>query len=202
MKKIPYRYTNIAKQAFIITIMLQALMRLIIMAEIVIFKVEGYYENTNILLTVLMYAVIFAVLITLFRGHTFCYSLYSDSTLIYRNTLLRRERQLQLSEARLAVMDTFGIKFYAEPDADPKTAKPLFFLPFFRDGIIEAVPVNNFYISLKDRGDMVVIKKFRVLPGYTKKWRFVTIGYSLLAALCLASLSTPLTVIIVLFQNH
>ena len=182
MKKIPYRYTNIAKQAFIITIMLQALMRLIIMAEIVIFKVEGYYENTNILLTVLMYAVIFAALIALFRGHTFCYSLYNDSTLVYRNTLLRRERQLQLSE--------------------PKTAKPLFFLPFFRDGIIEAVPVNNFYIFLKDRGDMVVIKKFRVLPGYTKKWRFVTIGYSLLAALCLASLSTPLTVIIVLFQNH
>ena len=49
---------------------------------------------------------------------------------------------------------------------------------------------------------MAVIKKFKVLPGYTKKWRFVTIAYALLAAVCLMSLSTPLTVIIVLFQSH
>lgn len=202
MKKIPYRYTNIAKQAFIITIMLQALFRLIIMAEIVIFKVDKFYENTNIPLTILMYAVIFAILIVLFRGHTFCYSLYDDQQVIYRNTLLRREKELAFADAKLAVLDTFGIKFYADPEADPKTAKPIFFLPFFRDGIIEAVPVNNFYKSLKERGDMAVIKKFKVLPGYTKKWRFVTIAYALLAAVCLMSLSTPLTVIIVLFQSH
>lgn len=202
MKKIPYRYTNIAKQALIITLILHALLRLAIMAEIVIYKIDGYYENTNIFLTVLMYALIFAILFTLFRGHTFCYSLYDEQRLIYRNSLLRREKQLTLSDAKLAVMDTFGIKFYAEPDADTKTARPLFFLPFFRDGIIDAVPVNNFYKFLKARGDMVVIKKFKVLPGYTKKWRFVTIAYGLLAAVCLMKLSTPITVVIVLFQNH
>lgn len=202
MKKIPYRFTNLAKQAFIVTILLQAICRVIIVAEIVIFKVDKFYENTNIFLTVVMYAVIFTLLIALLHGHKFCYSLYDDQRLLYRNTLLRRERQMEFADARLAVMDTFGIKFFAAPDADPKTETPLFFLPFFRDGIIDAVPVNNFYKFLKERGDMVVIKKFRVLPGYTKRWRFVTIAYAILAAICLASLSTPVTVIIVLFQNH
>lgn len=202
MKKIPYHYTNIAKQAFIITLMLRALFRLLIMTEIIIFKVDKFYENTNIPLTILMYVVIFAFLIALLRGHTFCYSLYDDQQLIYRNSLLRREKKLVFTDARLAVLDTFGIKFYADADADPKTVQPVFFLPFFRDGIIDAVPVNNFYKYLKARGDMAVIKKFRVLPGYTKKWRFVTIAYGLLAVVCFMSLSTPLTVIIVLFQNH
>lgn len=202
MKKIPYRYTNIAKQAFIITIMLQALFRLVIMAEIVLFKLEGYYENTNVPLTVLMYLVIFAVLIALLRGHKFCYSLYDNQKLVYRNNLLRREKTLHFADAKLAVLDTFGIKFYADSDANPKTDKPVFFLPFFRDGVIDAVPVNNFYKFLKEKDDMAVIKNFRTLPGYTKKWRFVTIAYGLLAAVCLLSLSTPLTVVIVLLQNH
>lgn len=202
MKKIQYHYTNTAKQLFIGVAFLYTLLRFLVMLEIIIFKIDGYYEATNIPLTILLYAVLFTLVIAVFRGHRFCYSLYDDNRLIYKNTLLRKQKVLDLNTVNLAVLDTFGVKFYKNGDADAKKDKPDFFLPFFRDGIIEAVHIDKFYRMLKEREDIHVVKNFTVLPGYSKKWRFVTIGYGILAFSLFLNCITPLTAVIVLFQNH
>ena len=202
MNKIQYHYTNLAKQIFILICFLYILLRFIIMVEIIVFKIEGYYEATNIPLTLLLYGVLFTFLICLFRGHKFCYSTYDESKLIYHNTLLRTKKTLHLENAKLAVLDTFGVKFFASQNADPKTEQPIFFLPFFRDGIVEAVQIDKFYKMLKAIEDIRVVKKFKVLPGYSNKWKFVTIAYGFLAVIFFMSCATPITVIIVLFQNH
>ena len=202
MYKIQYHYTNIAKQVFFGVCFLYALLRFFIMAEIIIFKVDGYYQATNIPLTRLMYLAVFALIFALFRGHKYCYSTYDEKELTYHNSLLKKSRSLNLSEAKVAVFDTKGVSFYAEDGSNFEEKKPLFFLPFFRDGVIEAVQINKFYKMLKDMPDMRVIKRFRVLPGYEKKWNFVTIAYGFVAVFVFMNCATPLTVCIVLLQNH
>ena len=202
MNKIQYHYTNLAKQVLILVGLLYTLLRFVIMMEIIIFKIDGYYENTNVPLTFIMYAILFAVIIFLFRGHKFCYSFYDDQRLVYRNTLLKKEKTLEFAEVKLAVFDTFGIKFFDKDNINPKADKPIFYLPFFRDGIITAVQIDKFYRMLKENEGIRVIKNFTILPGYSNKWKFVTIAYGFLAVVLFMNCATPLTVIIVLFQSH
>jgi len=202
MKKITYRYTNLPKQVLIFAAFVYIAMLAIIMAEIAIFKLEGFYEETNFLLTGLLYVFYITVLLALLRQYKFFYGEYNEETLIYHNKLLRKDVQFNLSDAKLAVFDTFGIKFYADENINPSTDKPLFFFPFFRGGIVEAVSLNNFYKFLLERNDMRVIKNFKVLPGYTKKWRVVSLIYAFLAVVMCSSLATPLATIITIFQNR
>lgn len=202
MKRINYRYTNLPKQILIFAALAYVVMLAIIMAEIAIFKLEGFYENTNFLLTIPLYIIYFAVLFAILRQYRFFYGEYNDEVLIYHNKLLRKELQFNLSDAKLAVFDTFGIKFYADANINPNTDKPIFFFPFFRGGIVEAVSLNNFYKALLEREDMQVIKNFRVLPGYTKKWKIVSFIYAIFAVVLGSSLATPIATIVTIFQNH
>lgn len=202
MKRIHYRYTNLPKQILIFAALAYVVMLAIIMGEVALFKLEGFYENTNFLLTIPLYIVYFAVLFCLLRQHKFFYGEYDENTLVYHNKFLRKERSFNLSDAKLAIFDTFGIKFYASVDINPSADKPLFFFPFFRGGIIEAISVNNFYKELMTREDMQVIKNFKVLPGYTKKWRIVSFIYAFIAVLLCSSLATPIATIVTIWQNH
>ncbi len=202
MKKIGYHYTNLAKQIFIGICFLYLLLRFLIVLEILVFKLDGYYENMNFPLTLLLYFVIFLVLLVVLRGHKICISAYDEQTLTYYNTLLRKSKSLDLSTVKMAVFDTFGVKFYDHQDADYKNEKPMFFLPFFRDGIIEALDIDAFFKMMKAKEGVQVIKTFKVLPGYTKKWTALTVFYGFLAVFAFMNTATPLTVVIVLFQNH
>ena len=104
MKKIGYHYTNLAKQILIIVCFLYTFLRFLIMLEIMVFKIDGYYDNLNIPLTLLLYAVLFLLLLILFRGHKICISAYDENTLTYYNTLLRKSKSLDLSTVKLAVL--------------------------------------------------------------------------------------------------
>lgn len=201
-KKIRYHYTNLPKQALFVVGFLYILLRFLVIMEIIVFRLDGFYENLNVPLTLLMYAALFAFLWFLFRGHKLCYSTYDENTLTYHNTLLRRSRTLDLSTVKMAAFDTFGVKFYDHAGADFKKEKPMFFLPFFRDGIIEAIDINEFFKMMKGKEGVQVFKNFKVLPGYTKKWNALAVAYGFVAVVAFMSLATPLTVVIVLFQNH
>lgn len=83
MYKIQYHYTNLAKQVLFGVCFVYVLLRFLIMAEIIIFKIDGYYQATNIPLTLVMYLVIFALIVFLFRGHKYCYSTYDEKRLTY-----------------------------------------------------------------------------------------------------------------------
>ena len=72
--RITYNYPTIVRQIMYLTIFFYALLHFGVMAEIMIFKVEGYYENVRPLMTLLIYLVVFAVIIALLFGHKFCYS--------------------------------------------------------------------------------------------------------------------------------
>lgn len=201
MNKIQYHYSHITKQLFVLTLLLYTLLRFLIMAEIMIYKIDGYYEATNIPLTLLLYFFIFALLLCLLCSYKFCYSTYDVHSLTYRNKLTRKEKTLEFSQVRMALFDTMGVKFYTSEHGSTED-KPDFFLPFFRGGIIQAVQIDKLYKKMKADENIRVQKTFRVLAGYTKKWKALAVVYGFLAVITFMTCATPLTVVIVLFQSH
>ena len=101
--RITYTYPTIVRQIMYLAIFFYVLLNFGVIAEIMIFKVEGYYENVRPLMTFLIYLVVFAVIIALFFGYKFCYSEYDGSTLTYHNRLLRREKTLDLTNFLIKV---------------------------------------------------------------------------------------------------
>lgn len=204
MNRISYRHTNVPKQFLCLSIFVYVLMQAIIMGEIIIWKLEGFYEELNIPLTIFLYLIYFTLVLLFSYSYRFCYTLYGENKLVYYNKLLRREISYNLNDAKLAVFDKKGVKFYADSNADyeNKEIKPEFFIPFYRGGIIQAVEINNFFKKLIDREGLRVIKTFEVLPGYSKKWKILSVIYLFLAFGIFLNCATPLTVIIILFQNH
>lgn len=202
MKKITYCRTNNMKLILLAFLLFYFLLRMLVMVEIVIFKIPGYYENLNIPLTILLYVAIFAVILFLLTCYKFFYSIYDGNTLKYYNCILRREKSLNLSEVKLAVFGSRGVSFYTSENGKSENESPAFFLPFFRGGIIDAIDINELFKELKARGDIRVIKEFAVLPGYTKPWSILKIVYGFLAVIAMVNCSTPLALVIILFQNH
>lgn len=202
MNKIQYRPTHTARQVFLFTLLLYAALRFIIMMQIIIYKIPEYYEATNIPLTLLMYAAIFAVLLLLFFSHKICAAIYDESGLTYSNKLLRKSRSIDFSKVKTAVFDTFGVKFYGSETADTAKEKPVFYLPFFRGGVVQVLQIDKFYKMMKASENIRVVKNFTVLPGYGKKWKILAVVYGFLAVVTFMSCATPITLIVVLFQSH
>ena len=170
-------------------------MQATVVAGVVIFKVPGY--EVNILGGLLLYGAIFAVLISFFLGYKFCYTLYDDDTVIYYNKLLKRERSIELSTVNKVVLGKRGVNFYANGDLENSAM----FIPFFRGGIIEAIEIDKFYRTMKEREGIDVVKEFKVLPGYGKGFTALKVVYVFLCAYMLLISVTPLVAVIVLFQN-
>lgn len=202
MKKISYCRTNNMKLLLFAFALIYFILRMLIVVEIQIFKIPEYYGSINIPLTIVLYIAIFAVIITILTFHRHFYSTYDDNGLTYYNTYLRRQKSLDFSTVKQAVFNSRGVNFYASSDGEESGEASVFYLPFFRGGIIDAIDINSLFIDLKNREDMRVIKKFTVLPGYGKPWSILKIVYGFLAVVMMISCSTPLALVIILFQNH
>lgn len=195
MNIISYRYTNTFKQFLLIICMLYFLLCATVIAEVVIFDVPGY--EVNVIGGLFLYTAIFAILVLIFIGYKFCYTLYDDETVIYYNKLLKKERSIDLSTVDKVVLGKKGVNFYANGDFENSA----FYIPFFRGGIIEAIEIDKFYRTMKGREDITVVKEFTVLPGYGKGFTVLKVCYVFLSAYMLLLCVTPLVAVIVLFQN-
>lgn len=195
MNIISYRYTNTFKQFLLIVCMLYFILCATVIAEVVIFNVPGY--EVNVVGGLLLYGVIFALLVLLFIGYKFCYTLYDNDTVIYYNKLLKKERSIDLSTVDRVVLGKKGVNFYANGDFENSAM----YMPFFRGGIIEALEIDKFYRTMKEREDITVIKEFQVLPGYGKWFTALKVLYVFLTAYVLLLCATPLAAVIVLFQH-
>lgn len=195
MNIISYRYTNTFKQFLLIVCMLYFILCATVIAEVVIFNVPGY--EVNVVGGLLLYGVIFALLVLLFIGYKFCYTLYDEDTVIYYNKLLKKERSIDLSTVDKVVLGKKGVNFYANGDFENSAM----YIPFFRGGIIEALEIDKFYRTMKEREGITVVKEFQVLPGYGKWFTALKVLYVFLTAYILLLCATPLAAVIVLFQH-
>jgi len=195
MKVISYRYTNTFKQLLLIICMFYCLLCAIVVAEVVIFDVPGY--EVNVIGGLFLYVSIFIIITLSLIGYKFCYTLYDDETVIYYNKLLKKEYSLALSAIDKVVLGKRGINFYSKDNSK----NPLFYIPFFRGGIIEAIEIDMFYKAMKKRESITVIKEFTVFPGYGKGFTMLKVCYVFLSTYMLLLCAKPLIVIILLFQN-
>ena len=200
--RITYNYPTIVRQIMYLAVFFYALLHFGVMAEIMIFKVEGYYENVRPLMTFLIYLVVFAVIIALFFGHKFCYSEYDASTLTYHNRLLRKEKTLDLTQVRFAIFDRFGVKFYNTTTVDSDKDTPIFRIPFYRLGFVNAVEIDRLYRFLAARGDVGVVKTYKTLIGYSNPWKLLIVFYGIFVYAFLVNCITPVTAFLVLWQSH
>lgn len=198
MKKIPYTFSTKSKQIFYFTIMAYFLLRLVVIVEIKLFRLDGYevYLGPSLL----YYLLIFAAVTFLFFGYKLFFTMYDDKSVTYYNQITRKSYSIQLSDVHFARLDTRGIHLYREADPQPD-AKADLFIPFFRMGVIRAIPVDGFFKQLIAAPQIRIQKTFKVLPGYTKKWQLVSIIYAFLAICMLLVCMTPLYTVIVLYQS-
>ncbi len=194
MNRIRYTFTNKAKIMFFVTVMLLFLLRFIITLQIKFYGIDGY--TVYITPTLIYYGIIFLAIIIIF----FCYkcfiTTYDSNEIVYTNYLLRRSRRISVDEVRYALLDWKGIHLRRSADEGEPDALTI---PFFRGGVINPFDADKFFRMLLSNKNIKVTKTFKTLPGYTKKWRWVSIIYAILAICTLLASANYLYTVIVLF---
>ena len=198
MYKIPYTYTNKSKTVFYLMISAYFILRLILMVQIKVYNLEGY--EVFLLPTILYYLTIFIVLTAIFFGYKFFFTTYNEETITYHNILLKRAASIQLDDVRYAIFGKNSVRLYKTNSPAPSD-KPDFTIPFFRLGIIDAVPINNFFERLISRNTIRVEKQFKILPGYSKSWTILALVYAFLTFCILIISMQLLYTVIILFQT-
>lgn len=113
-----------------------------------------------------------------------------------------------------SIMDIQIVLYQVEGYADQinlpleLTVNALFFIPFFRDGKINVLEHKRFYDLLKEReaaiGDaerFVVYRSYKEVPGYSRKWKYVSFAYACLDVLLGLNCFTPIAVILGLLET-
>lgn len=208
MKKITYRPTALSKQFWFYFGVLYLVLTSVMSILIEVYKVPGFYEEQNLLLVLFANVIGMAFFILLSLGHHTCYSEYDDEKVIYHNRLTRKVITFYYKDATSIIFDKKGAKFYNNNDDLVNKKPPLFMVPFFRDGKIEAIPIDQFYKFMKAREEEIgdpekfkVYRTYKVLPGYSGSWKYLSFAYACLAFLTLINCSSPAAVILGLMMS-
>lgn len=208
MKKITYRYTALSKQVWFYSGIFYLVLNCLVSVLVEVYKVPGYYESQNLALALLanFVGMVFFFLISL--GHHVCYSEYDDEKVVFRNRLTRKSRTFFYENATSVIFDNKGVKFYDNDEDLVAKKKALFSIPFFRDGKVEPLSIDGFYKFMKQREEDIddpekfkVYRTYKVLPGYSRNWKYVSFAYACLAFMIIVNCATPLAVIIGLIQS-
>ena len=207
MNKLTYTYTNVPKQLLFYICAFYLVLRSIMDIQIVLYQVEGYADQINLPLELTVNALFFAFWLLLSNGHKLCYTEFNSEKAIYHNRLLRSKKEFLFENARAVFFDKRGIRFFARKEDASDKRKALFFIPFFRDGKINVLEHKRFYDLLKEReaaiGDaerFVVYRSYKEVPGYSRKWKYVSFAYACLDVLLGLNCFTPIAVILGLME--
>ena len=90
MQKITYHYRALSKQTWFYSGILYLALLSAVYILVVAYRVEGFYEDLNLTMSLLANTagMIFFYLLSL--GHHVCYTEYDDEKITYKNRLLRK----------------------------------------------------------------------------------------------------------------
>ncbi len=208
MNKLTYTYTNVPKQLLFYICAFYLVLRSIMDIQIVLYQVEGYADQITLPLELTVNALFFAFWLLLSNGHKLCYTEFNSEKAIYHNRLLRTKKEFLFENARAVFFDKRGIRFFARKEDASDKRKALFFIPFFRDGKINVLEHKRFYDLLKEReaaiGDaerFVVYRSYKEVPGYSRKWKYVSFAYACLDVLLGLTVVPPIAVLLGLLET-
>ena len=203
MEKITYQPTALPKQLWFYVGVLYLLLTSVMYIMIEVYDVPEFANSQNLALVLIanIIGMVFFVLLSL--GHKVCYTEYYEEKAVYHNKLTRKEITFYYKDATSIIFDKRVAKFYNNNDDLVNKRKPLFMIPFFRDGKIKAIPIDRFYKSMLEREKEInnpeqfkVYRTYKVLPGYERNWKYLSFAYACLAFLSFINCSKPLAVIL------
>ena len=125
MFRIRYYYSSLAKQFFLVTIIIALLLRFIL------FFAGGFYRYAFVGATVALYAFAVAVCCFFLVAWKFFYTEFVQTSVIWRNRIIGKEIRVDVAQITRAIFSKSGIFLYCQ-----KSEKPCLRIPFRRFGIV------------------------------------------------------------------
>ncbi len=198
-KKVHYVNTSLSKQFFLFMVLIYIILRLTIVLQIIFYGITKYSNQMNIPLTLILMFALLLLLIFLIIGHRFFSIEYDENQIVYKK-FNKIAGSINIDEISRAIFDKKSIKFFK--DSDGSLENPSLTIPLFKFGKVAAIEMNNFYNFIKSIDGIMIEKRFKVLPGYDKKQKYISALYIFLAVCVFINYATPIKAIVVLLQAH
>lgn len=198
-KRVRYVNTSLSKQFFLFMVLIYIILRLTIVLQIIFYGITKYSNQMNIPLTLILMFALLLLLIFLIIGHRF-FSIEYDENQISYIKFNKVSGSINVDEINRVIFDKKSIKFFMDSEANLEN--PSLTIPLFKFGKVEAVEMNNFYNFIKSIDGITIEKRFKVLPGYDEKQKYISALYIFLAVCVFINYATPIKAIVVLLQAH
>lgn len=198
-KRVRYVNTSLSKQFFLFMVLIYIILRLTIVLQIIFYGITKYSNQMNIPLTLILMFALLLLLIFLIIGHRF-FSIEYDENQISYIKFNKVSGSINIDEINRVIFDKKSIKFFMDSEANLEN--PSLTIPLFKFGKVEAVEMNNLYNFIKSIDGITIEKRFKVLPGYDEKQKYISALYIFLAVCVFINYATPIKAIVVLLQAH
>lgn len=197
MRTIRYYYSSMAKQFFLIILVLSMLVRMALMFVITTKNIGGYGDAYNVGASMVMYLAFIAGCAFFFIAYRFFHTEFTEHEVTNVNSLLRKRKSISLDEITYVNFDRGGILLYREKGSK----KPDFLIKFYKFGVASPVGVESFEKLCQYKG-IEYDKNFTYLPGQGKFSKLCSIGYiALIICLGINALQYLLVVLSVLMNG-
>ena len=198
-KRVSYVNTSLSKQFFLFMVLIYIILRLTLVLQIVFYGITKYSNQMNIPLTLILMFALLLLCLFLMLGHRFFSIEYDENQIVYKK-FNKIAGSINIDEINRVVFDKKNIKFFK--DSESNIENPSLTIPLFKFGKVQAIEMNNFYNFIKTIDGITIEKRFKVLPGYDKKQKYISAIYIFLAVCVFINYATPIKAIVVLLQAH
>lgn len=198
-KRIHYVNTSLSKLFFLFMVLIYVVLRLTLVLQIVFYGLTKYSDQMNIPLTLILMFALLILCIFLMIGHRFYSVEYDENRILYKK-FNKVSDSINVDEIGKVIFDKKSIKFF--DDVESSSENPRLSIPLFKFGKVDAIEMNNFYNFIKSLDYVAIEKKFKVLPGYDKKQKYISAIYIFLAVCVFINFATPIKAIVILIENH
>ncbi len=197
MRTIRYYYSSMAKQFFLMILVVSMLVRMALMFVVTTKNIGGYGDAYNVGASMVMYLAFIAGCAFLFIAYRFFHTEFTEHEVTNVNRLLRKRTSISLDEITYANFDKGGILLYREKGSK----KADFLIKFYKFGVASPVGVESFEKLCQYKG-IEYDKNFTYLPGQGKFAKLCSIGYvALIICLGINALQYLMVVLAVLMNG-
>ena len=197
MRTIRYYYSSMAKQFFLLILVVSMLVRMALMFVVTSKNIGGYGDAYNVGASMVLYLAFIFACAFLFVAYRFFYTEFTEHEVTNVNRLLRKRKSISLNEITYANFDRGGILLYREKGAK----KPDFLIKFYKFGVASPVGIESFEKLCQYKG-IEYDKSYNYLPGQGRFSKLCSIGYiALIICLGINALQYLLVVLSVLMNG-